>query len=80
MFDCDGVIFRDKAPTPNVANAIKYLTEVKQIKVLFVTNSSGRSRKTMCIKLSNLLGLQLSEEQMIPSSFTVATYLNEKHC
>lgn len=78
LFDCDGVLYRGTDVIPNAANAIQYLMTKMNKQVLFVTNNAGSSRKQLRDKLSTLLDCpQLTEEQMISSSYSAATYLSQ---
>ena len=75
LFDCDGVIWRGDTILPGAIEAIQQLRP-KQ-KLYFITNSSVKSRQSMQIKFSQL-GLFVAIEEVICSSFLLATYL-KKH-
>ena len=78
LFDCDGVLYRGTDVIPNASHAIQYLMTKMIKQVLFVTNNAGSSRKELRDKLSTLLNCpQLTEEQMISSSYSAATYLSQ---
>ena len=78
LFDCDGCLYRDKELIPGSDVLIKELMK-RGKKVYFVTNSSGRSCESMCVKLKSTLGLEnLTVDQMIPSCLPAAWYLSKQ--
>ncbi|GMH72819.1 hypothetical protein TL16_g07406 [Triparma laevis f. inornata] len=78
LFDCDGVVYRVSEKIPGATESIQYLQSQNK-RCLFVTNSSGRDRESMRAKLSKVLGMELETDQMVPSCFTAASYIQENH-
>lgn len=78
LLDCDGVLYRGTDVTPEAPECISRL--MKQGKQLFfVTNNAGQNRQQLRDKLASILDSpQLTEEQMISSSFSCAQYLKEQ--
>ncbi len=80
LFDCDGVLYRGTDPIPDIASSIQSLMDENQgnKKVLFVTNNAGYNRMQLRDKLSNILHIDdLTEEQMVSSSYSAARYVKK---
>lgn len=78
LFDCDGVLYRGLDVTPNAPECIARLLE-KNKKLFFVTNNAGQNRQELRDKLARILDCpQLTNEQMISSSYSCAQYLKEQ--
>jgi phosphoglycolate/pyridoxal phosphate phosphatase family enzyme len=77
LFDCDGVLYRTLDCCPGGPECIQGLID-KGKKVLFVTNNGGINRRELKEKLIKLLGVEsLTNEQMVSSSYSCATYLKK---
>ena len=75
LFDCDGVLYRTTDPCPGATECIQKLLE-KGKNVLFVTNNGGINRRQLREKIARVLTIdQLSNEQMVSSSYSCAQYL-----
>ncbi|CDR36648.1 CYFA0S01e03290g1_1 [Cyberlindnera fabianii] len=68
-FDIDGVIVRGPETIPEARDALKMLNGDNKyhIKVpyIFVTNGGGRSESARCKELSDRLGIEVTEDQVI---------------
>ena len=77
LFDCDGVLYRGTDAIPDAAESLKSLLGQDK-KVLFVTNNAGSNRKQLRDKLATILDCpDLTEEQMVSSSYSAARYLQK---
>jgi phosphoglycolate/pyridoxal phosphate phosphatase family enzyme len=75
LLDCDGVVYSSGTVLPNSREMIVHLTAIGK-RVLFVTNSSGKSRKDMRDKLRGALELpDLTLDQMVPSCWVAASHI-----
>jgi len=78
LLDCDGVLYRGLDVTPEAPECLSRLME-KGKKLFFVTNNAGQNRQQLRDKLATILDCpQLTEEQMISSSYSCAQYLKEQ--
>ncbi|XP_061386278.1 glycerol-3-phosphate phosphatase [Musca vetustissima] len=71
--DCDSVLWQDNsviAGAPETINALQNLGK----RVYFVTNNSTKTRSELCVKARGM-GFQVTEEQIIAPSYTIAEYL-----
>lgn len=75
IFDCDGVLWRGKSLIPDAASTISSLRQQGK-RLFFLTNNSTKSRLTMLAKFERL-GMPVSVEEILGSSFLVAAYLKE---
>ena len=75
LLDCDGVLYRGGELTPHAAAFVRELRLSKL--VLFVTNASAVSRKQLRARLSAMLSCELTDDQMVPSSYSCACYLRQ---
>ena len=77
LLDCDGVLYRGLDVTPEAPECLARLMD-KHKKLFFVTNNAGQNRQQLRDKLATLLDCpQLTQEQMISSSYSCAQYLKE---
>ncbi|XP_063283647.1 haloacid dehalogenase-like hydrolase domain-containing 5 isoform X2 [Pelobates fuscus] len=70
LFDIDGVLVRGKTPIPAAKKAFQKLVDNKGqflVPVVFVTNAGNCLRQTKADQLSNLLGVPISQEQVMMS-------------
>ena len=75
LFDCDGVLYRGTDAIPEAAASLKALLK-RGKKVLFVTNNAGSNRIQLRDKLASILDCpELTEDQMVSSSYSAAKYL-----
>lgn len=83
-FDIDGVIVRGPETIPEARDALKMLNGENKynIKVpyIFITNGGGKSEATRCKDLSNRLGIEVREDQVIqghtPMKDLITVYKN----
>lgn len=73
LFDCDGVIWRGDVLIDGVPETVEMLRS-KGKRLIFVTNNSTKSRKQYGKKFE-MLGLDVTEEEIFSSSFAAAAYL-----
>ena len=73
LFDCDGVLWRGDDLLPNTIEALQHLDRLGKRSV-FVTNNAAKSRAAYAARFAKL-GLKVSEEQVVPSSFVAARWL-----
>uniref|UniRef100_A0A8C5QWU5 Haloacid dehalogenase-like hydrolase domain-containing 5 n=1 Tax=Leptobrachium leishanense TaxID=445787 RepID=A0A8C5QWU5_9ANUR len=70
LFDIDGVLVRGKTPIPAARKAFKKLVDDKGqflLPVVFVTNAGNCLRQTKATQLTNLLGVPITQEQVMMS-------------
>lgn len=70
IFDIDGVLIRGKTILPNTKDCIKLLTDKNGnfiIPTIFLTNAGNELKGSKAAKLSNLLGIKISPEQVVMS-------------
>eukprot|EP00466_Bigelowiella_natans_P009396 jgi/Bigna1/91932/estExt_fgenesh1_pg.C_1310016 len=75
IFDCDGVIWKGDTLIEGIPETLDYLREQGK-KVYFVTNNARKSRAGYKKKFDDL-GLQISPEEVLSSSFAAAAYLDQ---
>jgi len=74
LFDCDGVLYNVWGAYHGASDTINGLMAIGK-KVLFVTNNGGINRRQLRDKLSKMLGIELTTDQMVSSSYACAQYL-----
>ncbi|GFO06311.1 cat eye syndrome critical region protein 5 [Plakobranchus ocellatus] len=83
LFDIDGVIVRGRKPLPFAREAFALLTENKKFKIptLFVTNAGNCLRTRKAQQLSEWLGVEVSEEQVVLSHSPLKMFrqFHDKH-
>ncbi|KAH0682274.1 hypothetical protein KY289_020026 [Solanum tuberosum] len=73
LFDCDGVIWKGENLIDGVPETLDLLRSHGK-KLVFVTNSSIKSRR-QCAKKFHSLGIPVNEDEIFSSSFAAAMYL-----
>jgi len=77
VFDLDGVLYLGDTPISNASNAVKKLiAEGKQ--VYFLTNNSGKTRKSYQEKLATVNGLTVPETSIFTSAYATALVLKAR--
>ena len=76
IFDLDGVIYRGERLLPGVKETLSKLRKRKD-RVSFLTNNSTLSRSGFQKKLTQM-GIEVSLEDLFPSSYLTAIYLGHK--
>ncbi|XP_059150490.1 haloacid dehalogenase-like hydrolase domain-containing 5 [Physella acuta] len=83
LFDIDGVIVRGKKPLPLAKDAFELLTENKKFKVptLFVTNAGNALRHRKAQQLTEWLGIEVTEDQVVMSHSPLKMFrqFHDKH-
>lgn len=74
--DMDGVVYHGNNLLPGAADFIRMLEE-RQLKYLFLTNSSERTPRELAEKLSRL-GVQVSPEHFYTSALATADFLSRQ--
>jgi len=74
--DMDGVIYHGNNLLPGAADFVRMLEE-RQLKYLFLTNSSERTPRELAEKLSRL-GVQVSPEHFYTSALATADFLSRQ--
>ncbi|KAM5148584.1 haloacid dehalogenase-like hydrolase domain-containing 5 [Mantella aurantiaca] len=70
LFDIDGVLVRGKTPIPSAREAFQKLVDNQGrflVPVVFVTNAGNCLRQTKADQLSNILGVPISQNQVMMS-------------
>ncbi|XP_063796656.1 haloacid dehalogenase-like hydrolase domain-containing 5 [Pseudophryne corroboree] len=70
LFDIDGVLVRGKTPIPSARKAFQKLVNSQgqfMVPVVFVTNAGNCLRQTKADQLSNILGVPISQDQVMMS-------------
>ena len=80
LLDCDGVLYSGEKTIHDAGIVVDTLLRTNK-QVIFVTNSSGNSRKQMKLKLERLLNVRFDINSMFPSCYACALYLknNQPH-
>lgn len=78
LFDCDGVLYRDKTAIEGTARVVNKLASMGK-KILYVTNNSSKSRDQVAKKLTSF-GFPAQTSSIICSAFVTASYLSEVKC
>jgi phosphoglycolate/pyridoxal phosphate phosphatase family enzyme len=78
IFDCDGVIWREKEIISNAVEEIKILQKTGK-SVYFLTNSNRLSRTDLKNKLKDKCGLDVDENFAYGSSYIVAKYISDNY-
>ncbi|RUS84894.1 hypothetical protein EGW08_007363, partial [Elysia chlorotica] len=83
LFDIDGVIVRGRKPLPLAKEAFSLLTEDKKFKIptVFVTNAGNSLRSRKAQQLSEWLGVEVSEDQVVLSHSPLKMFcqFHDKH-
>lgn len=84
LFDIDGVIVRGKRVLPAAKDAFELLTDHNgnfQVPALFVTNAGNSLRSSKAKQLSQWLGINVSEEQVVMSHSPLKMFrqFHDKH-
>ncbi|KAK0045729.1 cat eye syndrome critical region protein 5 [Biomphalaria pfeifferi] len=83
LFDIDGVIVRGRKPLPHAKEAFQLLAKDGQFKVptLFVTNAGNSLRSRKAQQLSEWLGIQVTEDQVVMSHSPLKMFrqFHDKH-
>lgn len=77
IIDLDGVMYRGQRPIPGAREFIDLL-RAKRKRVLFLSNASFRSRRTIARQLSSM-GVGCSESEIITSSHAAARHIRTKY-
>ena len=70
LFDIDGVIMRGSKVLPQAIKAFDKLTDKEgkfRVPIAFVTNAGNCLRQTKAVKLSEALGVEVTEDQVVMS-------------
>lgn len=70
VFDIDGVLVRGKTILPQTKQCIKQLTDKNgnfTVPTIFLTNAGNELKSSKAAKLSNLLGIKISPDQVVMS-------------
>ena len=70
LFDIDGVIVRGREVLPFAPNAFRKLVDGAgrfRVPTVFVTNAGNRMRRSKAEQLSNWLGIDVTEDQVVMS-------------
>lgn len=73
LADCDGVIYLNNSVVPGTPETLNLL-RANGKKIIFASNNSSKSRKSVLTKL-NKMGFNATLDEVIVSSFVVAEYL-----
>lgn len=76
IFDLDGTVYRGEALIPGAKEAIEHLRQ--QAGVVFLSNKPLNTRADYAAKL-NSLGVPTDPDEVINSSFVLATYLTKRY-
>lgn len=85
LFDIDGVLTRGRKLLPYTRDAFRKLVTTSgqfRIPTVFVTNAGNELRSSKAAKLSQILGIPVSAEQVIMSHSPLKMYteFHKKHC
>lgn len=77
IFDQDGTVYLNFKLLPGASDFIDYLNK-RNKKIVFISNNSSISSNTYRKKLTKLLGIELSEDQIYTSTQATIQYLQSK--
>ncbi|CAF4797917.1 unnamed protein product [Rotaria sp. Silwood1] len=85
LFDIDGVLIRGRKLLPFTRDAFRSLVKINgdfRIPTVFVTNAGNELRSSKAAKLTQILGIPISPEQVIlaHSPLKLFTEFHKKHC
>ncbi|CAF1352025.1 unnamed protein product [Rotaria sp. Silwood1] len=85
LFDIDGVLTRGRKLLPYTRDAFRKLVSTSgqfRVPTVFVTNAGNELRSSKAAKLSQILGIPVSAEQVIMSHSPLKMYteFHKKHC
>ena len=78
VFDCDGVIYRNKDVLPGIPEALAALRR-KGIRLIFVTNAASSSRASLAAKLNKFGITSVTAADCVTSASAAAAYLATRH-
>lgn len=76
FFDLDGTLFLGNQLLPGVQDTLRVLRQAEK-KILFLTNTTTRTREDCRIRLQHL-GLEAHVEEIVTAAFVSAVYLREQ--
>ena len=77
LFDLDGVLYEGDEAIPGAADAVNWFIE-RDIPLLFLTNTTSKSRDALVTKLSDL-GIQSSRENFLTPPVAAQQYLKKNN-
>jgi ribonucleotide monophosphatase NagD (HAD superfamily) len=78
LFDCDGVLWRGgDGLLPGTMQTLDLLNSMGK-HIIYVTNNAAKSRAAYAKRFASL-GLKVTKEQVVPSSFVAARWLAAWH-
>ncbi len=77
IVDVDGVLWRGSRPLTENLAAIRKLLE-SDVRIVFLTNNSTRTRRHYGVRISRLLGTRVSEDMVVNSGYSASVWLREK--
>ncbi|XP_022249060.1 haloacid dehalogenase-like hydrolase domain-containing 5 [Limulus polyphemus] len=85
LFDIDGVIVRGRNVLPHSVEAFQKLVDINgnfRVPTIFVTNAGNTMRHQKAQQLSDWLGVQINEQQVVMSHSPLRMFrqFHEKHC
>jgi phosphoglycolate/pyridoxal phosphate phosphatase family enzyme len=75
VFDLDGVMYLGDTKIPYAAECVERLRAAGK-NVFFLTNNSGRTRKSYCEKLKSVNGIDVPESEIFTSAYATSLYLH----
>ena len=75
IFDQDGTTYLDFKPLPGAREIVAYLMKKSKSYVVFISNNSSKSTYTYQKKLSSILDISISENQIYTSTLATIQYL-----
>jgi len=78
IFDCDGVVWREKTIIPECVEFIRSLIKINK-KVYFLSNTNRLSRKDLQNKIEKLCNLDIPLENIYNSSYLISKFIQTNH-
>ena len=78
IVDVDGVVWRDGQPIDSNIEGLRTALSMGA-RIVFLTNNSTRSRRVYAARLTQVLGFQVSEAQVVNSGYSAAAWLARTH-
>jgi HAD superfamily hydrolase (TIGR01450 family) len=78
IFDQDGTLYLDFDPLPKVKPFLEHLIN-NECQVIFISNNSSRGTLTYQKRLSEILGMKISEEQLYTSTLATIHYIKSEN-
>ncbi|MCE4624633.1 MAG: HAD-IIA family hydrolase [Desulfurococcales archaeon] len=78
IVDLDGVLWRGSKLIEGNVKALSHLAR-EGARIVFLTNNSTKSRRSYAMRITEILGVRVGEDQVVNSGYSAATWLKRNH-